>query len=61
LKILVRDPDDGLTTDIDRVSQDPLDAAKQRVDEEVGLESLWRLTPLPDIISKISSEVISPM
>jgi hypothetical protein len=40
LKILVCDPDDGLTAGVDRVSQDLLDAAKYGVDYDVGLESL---------------------
>jgi hypothetical protein len=40
LKILMCDLNDGLTMGVDRVSQDPLDAAKHGVDDEVGFESL---------------------
>jgi hypothetical protein len=40
LKILMCDSDDRLTTGVDRVSQNPLDAAKHGVDDEVRLESL---------------------
>jgi hypothetical protein len=34
------DPDDGLIPNIDRVSQDPLDASEHGMDDEVGLEAL---------------------
>jgi hypothetical protein len=40
LEALMCVPDDGLTLDVDRVSQDPLDAAEHVMDDEVGLEVL---------------------
>jgi hypothetical protein len=55
LKILVCDLDNELTTDINHVSQDPLDAARHMVGDEVGLESLLAFKsspgyPLEDIL-----------
>jgi hypothetical protein len=40
LKILMCDPDDGLTAGVDHVFKDPLNTTEHRVDDEVGLESL---------------------
>jgi hypothetical protein len=51
----VCDPNDGLTLGVDRVSQDPLDAAEHGMDDEVGLEALLASNssieyPLKDIL-----------
>jgi hypothetical protein len=55
LEVLMCDPDDGLTLGVDRVSQDPLDAAEHGMDDEVGLEVLLTSNfstgyPLKDIL-----------